>query len=122
MREPSSWRRLCRLAFYLGVAGLIAVSLIPGKALPRLYGLDLLYHSLAYASLSALAAAGYPDKRKAALAMAGLVCLGLFLEIAQGMVPGRSGSLADAIANAIGTGGVALLWWTWLRRRTADRR
>lgn len=116
MWNPTSWRRPCRLALYFGIAGLIVVSLMPGKALPRLYGLDLLYHALAYAGLAALAAAGYLEKRKVGVVMAGLAGLGILLEFAQGMVPGRSGSIVDAVANIIGISGFAALWWIWLWR------
>lgn len=120
MRNPS-WRYLFRLAFWLGVAGLTVVSLTPGEALPSLHGLDVLYHGLAYAGLSCLAAAGHPGERQAALAIAGLVGLGVVLEFAQELVPGRSGSLADALANTFGACVVALFWWKRLRGRPANR-
>jgi VanZ family protein len=122
MQDLPTWRRLGRLAFYLGVAGLIAVSLMPGKSLPRLHGLDMLYHALAYAGLSALAIAGHPQTRRAGIAMAALVVIGVLLEFAQNAVPGRSGSIGDAVANAVGTSVIAAAWWIWLLRHRSVRR
>jgi len=116
MQIPPSWRFLSRLAFWPGVAGLIVISLTPGRMLPHLHGLDLLYHGLAYAGLASLAVIGYRDNWHARLALAGLVGLGIGLEFAQELVPGRSGSLADALSNAVGVGLIAYPHEFWRRR------
>jgi VanZ family protein len=104
--------------FWVGVAGLVAVSLAPGQVLPGLHGLDLFYHAVAYGCLSVLAAAGYANQRHIILLISGLICLGIALEVAQELVPGRSGSVADAFANAAGACVVAIIWWKRFRNRS----
>lgn len=122
MRTRHELSSPCRLAFWLGVIGLVMVSLTPGNKLPKLE-YDLLYHGIAYAGLGLLAALGHTTERTRRTAFAGLVLLGGVLELAQEFVPGRAGSAGDALANTAGVAVVVVLWWLYARRaRTAAKR
>jgi len=116
MRFERTWTRLFRLAFWLGVGGLVLVSLTPGKSLPRIEH-DLLYHAASYAGLALLAALGHDSERTTAYAFAGLVILGAALELAQNFVAGRTGSVDDLLANAAGVCVVTLLRALYRHRR-----
>ena len=95
-----------RSLFWAGVVGLSALSVTPRDYLPPV-GVevwDKLQHVLAYAVLSALGGRAYPAKKHVAALFFGLVALGGALEAIQTFVPGREAGVADAIANAVGTG------------------
>ena len=95
-----------RFAFALWVMSVAVVcylSLIPRVEFPVDFeGADLMYHSLAYLWLSFLPSFGFQRMK------AGLVCallmvpLGIALEFAQILVPGRLFSLTDMGANTFG--------------------
>lgn len=93
-----------RSLFWAGVAGLSALSVTPQEYLPPLGVWDKLQHVLAYAVLSALGGRAYPAMKHVAALFCGLVALGGALEAIQTIVPGREAGIADAVANAVGTG------------------
>jgi VanZ family protein len=100
-RRPSLW-----LALWLGLFALIATgSLWPAKELPSapIIGFDKLQHFVGYALLSAWAVMLFARMRAQALAALVVIAFGVVLEVAQGaLTPDRSGSSADAMANALG--------------------
>ncbi len=94
-----------RSLFWAGVVGLSALSVTLQDYLPPVGGVwNKLQHVLAYAVLSALGGRAYPAKKQVAALFFGLVVLGGALEAIQTIVPGREAGVADAIANAVGTG------------------
>lgn len=104
------------------------VALLPGdQGRPTLIGWDKLDHIASFAALTLLARAGWPDRRRWVPAAA-LFAYGVGIELVQGSdLVGRTASLADLAANALGVGlGLALafglgraariLTWLPLRR------
>ncbi|MGE0483149.1 MAG: hypothetical protein AB7Q81_03325 [Gammaproteobacteria bacterium] len=112
-------RGLARLAFRAALAGVAALSLLPlpnTGGLDTLPGLDKLVHLLMYASLTALALRAHPRRPRWQLALA-LAAYGLALEGVQGLLPARTPSAADAVANCMG---ISIMLFIVARQR--DRR
>jgi hypothetical protein len=110
-------------------------------ATPLGVGLDKWVHAASYAVVAGLASAGYvggrdrwseskPPRPHAALALAltlvaVVVLVGVFgavVEAAQSVVPGRTTSGADALANTVGAVVGVVGWWTIRRLRPAATR
>lgn len=105
-----------RLAFAVGVILVIALSLLPGPALPPMGFSDKLQHAVAYALLAAAGCASFPSRFGTVVTICGLIVLGGLLEIAQGFTPTREPSVADWTANIVGIG-VVYLCARWIRLR-----
>jgi VanZ family protein len=107
------------LASYVLVATVVWLSLTPSTVPPGVGGLDKWGHALAYGLLTAWFAGFYPRARHWRV-VAWLFVLGAALEVAQaGMRLGRTGELADLIANTLGIGigaAVSVLTVDWPRR------
>lgn len=89
------------------------VALLPGaQGRPTLIGWDKLDHIASFAALTLLARTGWPDRRRW-IPAAALFAYGVALELLQGTeLVGRTASLADLAANALGIGlGLALAFW-----------
>lgn len=100
-RRPGMWLGLWAVMILTVVAG----SLLPARELPPVPfdGFDKVQHLLGYAVLSAYAAMLFARMRGQALAAAGLVALGIGLEVEQGMLTAsRQADVADAMVNALG--------------------
>ena len=93
---------LFRALFYSAVAAVIYVSVLPSEALVPTVFWDKLEHAAAYFVLGLLGAAAYRNPAHRLPLAVGLVTLGAALEIAQTQVPGRSGDIADCVANCVG--------------------
>lgn len=110
-----------RLWLGLWIAALVAVivlSLIPPPPMRVPAGTDKLEHFLAYAALSAYAAMLFARRRMQALVAAGLIVLGVGLEVAQAtLTDSRMADSADAFANTLGvlagllTAGTPMAGW-----------
>ena len=98
--------------FFVGLAVLPLASLMPSHMIPAFGITDTWLHGLGYGGLGIAGAwaLGLPSARlreaggrRAALKLGlALVSLGVLLELAQTIVPGRSASLGDALADALG--------------------
>ena len=112
------FRRIARFLFAVGVVLVIAVSLAPREALPPVGLWDKLQHFLAYGALTLLGGVAFPGRQRLLVLGGWLVLLGGALEFAQGQIPGRFGSLGDALANALGVALVlaAIQWSGRLRQ------
>lgn len=100
--------RTLRIAWLLSVGLVVALSLLPDAAPPSsIPDSDKVCHFIAYSWLSGLAYMAWPRNNAWVLAWAALG-LGIALEFCQLMVPGRSFSVFDMLANA---SGVAFGWW-----------
>lgn len=84
----------------------LSISSIPGDALPELpdaVGIDKLVHLILYCGLGFLLLRGYdPQAQRVWLLLAISVAYGLADEAHQWLIPGRTPSLLDASADAIG--------------------
>ncbi|MEJ6001971.1 VanZ family protein [Paucibacter soli] len=97
-RYKYRWRAL--LALLLLVISWLAFSPKPPVGIDT--GWDKLNHLLAFATLavvSALSLAGARRERKVVL---GLLAYGIFIELVQTQVPGRSAEVADVLADMVG--------------------
>lgn len=100
-RRSGLWLALWALMIMTVVAG----SLLPARELPPIPfdGFDKFQHLFGYAVLSAYAAMLFARMRAQAMAAAGLVLLGIGLEVAQGLLTAsRQADIADAMVNALG--------------------
>ena len=118
-RRPGLWLALWALM----IATVIAGSLLPARELPPMPfdGFDKFQHLFGYAVLSAYASMLFARMRAQALAAAGLVALGIGLELAQAaLTSSRQADPADALVNALGVlAGLAVAATPlaqWLRR------
>lgn len=87
------------------IGAVIAGSLLPARELPALpfAGFDKLEHFVGYAVLSAYAVMLFARMRARTWAAAGLMALGVGLEVAQAhLTLSRQADLADAFANTLG--------------------
>jgi len=116
-------RYLPAIAFALLLLG---VSLFPapetGGPTPTLLGvtLDKWVHAGSYGGLTALLARAHQRRELAAVAVLVAVAVGYGggIELLQGLVPSRSSSLADLIANTVGAVVGGGLWMTLGRPRS----
>lgn len=92
------------LAVWVLSGGMIAfLSLQPGIEMPvSFWNADKVYHCLAYAWLGGLPLLAFSGPVWGRIAAWSMVGLGLLLEWGQSLVPGRTASLGDALANAVG--------------------
>jgi VanZ family protein len=114
---------------FLPLLGLITflflLSHTPGRSLPEatLFGLDKLWHALAYASLAAAALwAWLPQVNKRPRQGLGailLFCLlyGISDEFHQSFIPGRNASPADRAADVLGAALFLWCWWFYSARK-----
>ena len=117
-------RKLAKIAFFIGLVAVIALSLLPQETLPETGMWDKLNHALAYAVLAVSGGFGFKGLRSLLMVGIGLVVLGAGLELVQSVTPGRDGSIADAVANLVGValGSLALAATnTFLRDRYGTR-
>ena len=75
-------------------------------------GADKWTHALAYAGLAVLYASVTPgrDSSRVGLAVALAVGFGVVIELLQWPIPYRTASAVDVLADAVGTGVLALAW------------
>ena len=103
-----------RLLFWLGLAGLTALALVPAPYIPPLEILSLwdkAQHALGYGTLTLSALLAYPSANKLRLA-ALLLAHGVLIEVLQHLLGHRVGEWQDAAADALGVAlalGVAAL-------------
>ena len=95
-------RKLSRIALIVGVPAVIALSLLPQEVLPETGTWDKLNHVVAYAALTVAGGLGFKGWRPLLVVGLGLLILGGGLEVAQAVLPSRSASELDALANLVG--------------------
>jgi len=106
--------RRCLVGVWLASMAVdVVCSLLPRLELPgAMWNADKLYHGAAYAWLGGLAVLAVPGRTAGRLAALSMIVLGALLEWGQSFVPGRTASLGDAAANAVG-----VLLGLWLATR-----
>ena len=93
---------LSRMAFFLGLLVVIALSVIPQGAIPDTGISDKLGHIAAYAALALAGGIAFRRARPLFMMATGLLFLGIGLELVQALLPGRFASSYDLLANVIG--------------------
>ena len=115
--EPRS-RHLWRLLLTALLAVVAWYAFKPVEADDGIEHLDKVRHVMAFLSLACAAALGWaPGTRTGARIAAALLAYGLLIEGVQTLLPTRSGSVADWLADAVG---VALGLWLARRLRPPD--
>ncbi|MFY9512129.1 MAG: VanZ family protein [Rubrivivax sp.] len=79
-------------------------------------GWDKANHALAFAALAFCAERGF-GRQRWRLIVAGLLTFGVFIELVQSQIPGRSADLADLLGDAAGIAIGLLLATAWQRLR-----
>lgn len=117
-RSPVNLRWAVVIAWAVCV---VTVSVLPGRALhgPDIIGLDKVAHFVFYAVLAILAQHAVRKPCLARWAAVTVSCglFGAMLELAQGLVPERSMSVGDALANFLGAAAGSAGYMLWARRR-----
>jgi len=79
-------------------------------------GWDKLNHVLAFASMAFCASRGFHHAPRRHLGVPlGLLAFGVFIELVQSQIPGRSAEARDVLADAVGIAAGLLLATTWRR-------
>lgn len=111
LRSPRPF--YCRLAtgaFCVSVAVTAALLLMPAQDLPETGLWDKLEHAVTFAALTVLGTLAFPRRNDGPL-IVGLITFGAVCEALQRFVPGRTSTVEDAIANAVGVLVAAGLCW-----------
>ena len=112
LRRLRTWLAL----WCIGILGLVVVCLVPAPDLPQVALNDKLEHALAFAVLSYSAVQLFVRGRPLAIVAAGLLVLGIGIEVAQALLTTtRAMELADVVADAAGIAAGMALAWTPLR-------
>ncbi len=103
MTEKPFFRQVMLALWIVSVGAICWVSLAPRLELPLdFWNADKLYHALAYAWLGGLPLWAFATGERARAAAYCMIPLGGLLEWGQSFVPGRTASMGDAVANALG--------------------
>jgi hypothetical protein len=105
---------LARLGAAAALTLFLAGMLAPVTSLPPLLPSDLLLHAVGSGAPTILACFAATSRAGRVEAVALIAVAGLIAELAQGMVPCRTVSALDLMANAVGIGCGA--WLGWLSR------
>ena len=95
-------RMLSWIVFFVGLLAVIALSVIPSGAIPNTGLSDKMDHMAAYAALALAGGIAIRGARSLLMLVAGLLLLGLGLELVQALLPSRLASGHDILANVIG--------------------
>ncbi len=95
-------RKLSRIAFFIGLVAVIALSVIPQEAKPDPKLPYNLNHIAAYAALALAGGIAYRGGRSPFMMAAGLLLLGAGLELVQAYLPSRFANGYDVLANVVG--------------------
>jgi VanZ family protein len=116
--DPASRSRWAPPALW--AAALVIATSWPNPDVPQVGQGDKVVHAVLYGILAWLLARAEPTlatvRRRAALTLVGLACFAALDEWHQAYVPGRSSSLADAMADCVGAASALAL--AARRRRT----
>ena len=118
---------ICRCGFYIALLAISWLALAPQDEVFVSTGWDKANHLLAFFVLCGLLDLSYRDLSLWRWKLPLLFVYGLSLELLQGVLPERSMSLLDLLADALGLGLYALLrpWlplgWRWCSRKPAPR-
>ncbi|MBK8176252.1 MAG: VanZ family protein [Rhodospirillales bacterium] len=106
--------------FVLGFVTAAVLLLLPGNDLPTTNVWDKLEHGLVFAFLMTIGCVAFPSIRGVRRVAITLIALGTICEVLQLVIPGRSATAADAVANVIGIAAAIIGAWA-LRCRSRRR-
>ena len=89
-----------RLAFWICLAVVLTLALIPPSPYVPTLWWDKANHALAFAVLAVLGSCSYPGRTSAVLL--GLLGYGVLIELLQALTPYRTAEFADVLADAVG--------------------
>lgn len=113
LNEDLRFRGIWRIIAFMNIGIIIILSVVPGpEDMGQIIGLDKLMHVFAYTFTMFWCNMCYPEKKYIMLFSAGLILMGIALEIIQGLTEYRMMSSYDMIANSIG------VFLGWLLART----
>lgn len=117
-RSESAARPVARILFFLAVAAVSVLSLLPQRDLPKVGVSDKLEHAVAYFALAVFGGFAWRERRSLFALLALLVAMGGAIELLQVFSPGRSPDPIDAFANGAGAAAgvlavLALRWRAW---------
>jgi VanZ family protein len=92
-------RTYIRWAFFICLAVVLALSLMPPEPLPTT-GWDKANHALAFAVLAMLGCRSYPGRQVSVLL--GLLAYGVLIEFLQSLTGYRTAELLDVVADGVG--------------------
>ena len=95
-------KKLSGLVFVIGLLAVIVLSVMPAEAIPKLGFPEILAHIAGYAALTGAGGIAFRDAKSLILLAAGLILLGIGLELVQKLVPGRDSSGLEMLANIVG--------------------
>ena len=114
--KPLRRMRMWLALWCTGILALVVVCLLPAPDLPQVALNDKLEHAMAFAVLSYSAVQLFVRGRPLAIVAAGLLVLGIGIEVAQALLTTtRAMELADVVADAAGIAAGMALAWTPLR-------
>ena len=115
-------RLLARLAFSVGVLADIYLALARPSGLPEVDVWDKYLHGAVYCLLGVAALVGF-GRRLSSVSICALVfLLGVLLEFVQAVLPYRSFSIGDMVANGVGVGIGALVVCLFERYLSGEKR
>jgi VanZ family protein len=109
------WRVCCRWAFAVGLVVVMVLALAPPRFPMPTTGWDKANHAFAFAVLTMLGLASYPQRKAAVLA--GLLAYGGAIELLQGLTDYRTAEWLDWAADSVGLAMGSMLTRLSPRRR-----
>jgi VanZ family protein len=91
---------ILRFAGWIGVIGIVVLSLVPGSERPHTGMAGAWEHAIAYAMTGAAFALGYQDRKARVFLLVLLLMCAAILETAQIWIPGRSPYIGDALVSS----------------------
>ena len=102
---------VARLGFWLTLAAITVLSLLPLQFAVKSGVSDKIEHLVAYAALCAFGHIGHPRRPAPFALVLAVIAYGIAIEIAQSFIPGRMMSGWDIVANTAGAIiGLGLSW------------
>ena len=95
-------RTLFQIAFIVGLIVVNFLSLLPPESMPVIGPGDKANHFLAYAALSLAGVLGFNSRRALPIVGFSLLIMGIGLEFVQAILPSRTASGLDILANGAG--------------------
>ena len=95
--------RMCRVVFWVVLAAIFVLATTPGDMHPpQLFDWDKLNHGFAFTVLAFLLSYSYSERTLPWRDFGMLMAYGVLIEVVQYFMPGRSSSLQDLAADAVG--------------------
>ena len=104
-----------RMLFFVGISGVLLTAGLRAQPIPEVFAQeDKLYHLIGFIALSFSCRLAFLQVKLRWIAM-GCLLTGVLIEYAQALMPLRTASAYDALANAFGVTIGLLLAWRWTR-------